>query len=185
MKLMLGLTARREAAVNANNANGETPLYLALCGDTAAHERIAKMLVARGATAVNTARDGDTPLHACARQGNLPLARTLLLPGKGGRAPPVSGAESLNARSKKGSTPLLEAVCHGQRQVTDLLPSPTPQRPRQLGLPALALHAPSALLRTVLPQPQPRLSPCPLAPRPIPSGGGAAARPATGGPCCI
>lgn len=69
------LLRNEKLALNANNLAGETPLHLAMSGSSVAHAKVAMMLLARGAFAYGRTRNGESVLHACAREGNVALAK--------------------------------------------------------------------------------------------------------------
>ena len=105
-----------DLALNASNIAGETPLHLAMSASSAKHARVARMLLARGAFAFGRTRNGETVLHACAREGNTSLAALIL-----SRPSTPSTAEALNAKANNGGTPLHVAVAHNQDEMVKLL----------------------------------------------------------------
>ena len=96
----MALLEKPDLALNASNLSGETPLHLAMSSGTAQHARIARELLARGAFAFGRTRNGDTVLHACAREGNTALASLIL------SRQTQATADALNARANNGGTPL-------------------------------------------------------------------------------
>jgi ankyrin repeat protein len=102
-------------ALNASNLAGETPLFLAMSRGTGPHARVARMLLASGAHAFGRTRNGESVLHACAREGNAALAALVL--SRGGR----DVVDVLNAKSNTGGTPLHVAVNHNQEEMVSLL----------------------------------------------------------------
>lgn len=113
--MLAGAEHERPKALNASNLAGETPLHLAMSGSSAAHARIARMLLDRGAYAFGRTRSGESVLHACAREGNDLLAKMVLMRQEKG------ASEALNARSIRGGTPLHVAVAHNQPRMVALL----------------------------------------------------------------
>ena len=113
--IAMHLLENPDLALNASNLSGETPLHLAMSSNTAPHARIARTLLARGAFAFGRTRNGESVLHACAREGNTPLAELIL------SRQTQSTVEALNARANNGGTPLHVAVQANQSVMVDLL----------------------------------------------------------------
>lgn len=87
-------------ALDAANLAGETPLHLAMSGGTAAHAKVARMLLSSGAFAFGRTRNGESVLHACAREGNDVLAKTILMRSEDAR----KGARAARCASVAAST---------------------------------------------------------------------------------
>ena len=113
--IAMALLEKPDLALNASNLSGETPLHLAMSSGTAQHARIARELLARGAFAFGRTRNGDTVLHACAREGNTALASLIL------SRQTQATADALNARANNGGTPLHVATKYNQEGMLNLL----------------------------------------------------------------
>lgn len=103
-----------EISLNVSNLAGETPLHLAMSANTKQHARIARVLLARGAFAFGRTRNGESVLHACAREGNVALAALIL------SRQTQATADALNCRANNGGTPLHVAVACKQGAIVQL-----------------------------------------------------------------
>eukprot|EP00966_Prymnesium_polylepis_P011351 261595-Prymnesium_polylepis.2 len=121
VRVMLGLSGARQAALNATAANGQTPLHYALSVKTASHGRIARLLLGKGAVAYGRTASGESVLHACAREGNLELAELLLQQPTTPAGRDTDARAVVNARNDAGRAPLHTAVAHSQLGVASLL----------------------------------------------------------------
>jgi ankyrin repeat protein len=109
--LRLLLAACGAACVDAANANGATPLMVAVrCGDASARVPAARALLDAGADVGAAMGNGDTALHVSARRGDLAVLRLLL----------ARGADPLSANAL-GRTALDGARDQGLRDAASLL----------------------------------------------------------------
>jgi ankyrin repeat protein len=88
------------ANVNAENGEGNTPLYIAVHRNLP--DEFIAFLIEKGADATVRNKYGYTPLRAASRNGRSSIAKMLLDKGAG-----------VNVRDKKGDTPLLVAIDSG------------------------------------------------------------------------
>lgn len=109
---LLSVAADKKSVVDAADADGATPLMMAILGDSDGALECIDALLAAGAD-VNLRRKVqlDTALHIAARNGHLEAARKLI----------AAGAD-LSAHSVVG-TPLHEAAAEGETAIIDLLVS--------------------------------------------------------------
>lgn len=89
---MVELLIQNGADVNAQGADGETPLHVAIGAE---NEKIAEVLIKNGADLNAKDRSGRTPLHLATEQSSIKMVELLA----------KNGAD-LNAKDRKGRTPL-------------------------------------------------------------------------------
>jgi len=106
------------------NKEGRTPLLEAAC---AGHVEVFKMLLQEGSDLSAVDDQGRTALHVAAKQGRLAIVQLFITPKESGWLPVVRSAPNiidremqlklLEATTKEGWTPLLEAACAGHADV--------------------------------------------------------------------
>ncbi|CAB0030124.1 unnamed protein product [Trichogramma brassicae] len=108
---------RRKVQVDARNARGWTPLHLALYSGS---EAATRLLLSRGADPNLATARGETPLHVACRRSEFhrgaAMARSFLRISE-----EVDRPVELDARDRKGRTPLQWAVANLEPSIVDLL----------------------------------------------------------------
>jgi len=93
---IVDLLINSNANVNATTTAGKSPLHLAVLKN---NPYIVWFLIDKGANVSVQDRDGNTSLHLAAKQGHWTIARILI----------DQGTANINAKNRKGETPLHEA----------------------------------------------------------------------------
>jgi ankyrin repeat protein len=103
------LLAKNPAQVNAQNSEGETPLWRAV---TALHpsEDLVKYLLENGAEVEGGSKWGESPLHGAAGRGSKKIVELLLEHGA-----------KVNGRARNGRMPMSFAAWSNQTEVADVL----------------------------------------------------------------
>ena len=123
------------ADVDASNNRMETPLFLASRLHGAVGSEVAVALVSAGANANTHPPGGYSPLHNCARNGNVDLCRVLL----------ETGQANANIKTSQGQTPLHLAVRNDDAAMAQLLMMHGSRlnQPNNFGLSPLQMASPT------------------------------------------
>ncbi len=120
------LLTKKGLDLEIKNPEGQTPLFLAVKDNNL---ETTQLLLDHGANVNVQDRDGDTPLLQAAHHGNQALLQTLFQFGpdivkdnniESTRLFLAHGA-NVNVEDRDGNTPLMQAVCHGNKDLVELL----------------------------------------------------------------